>query len=274
MKDRVGRQVILDARTRRLAPGAPIIESSSGTMALGLALVGTYLGHAVHIVTDPRIDPITLAKLREARLRGARRRGDDRAGLAERAAGAARPADGRSGRRVLAAPVLQPAEPGRLPRSGRGATHRPRSPGCAGRLGRQRRFAVRDGAGAAGPDLPDLRVVGVDCVGSVLFGQPDWPQRRQSGLGNSLQPENIDYSLIDEVHWLSDDEAFGAARATRQRAEDLRRATPPARSTGCSATWPRTPRPGPRWSAIFPDRGDRYVGSVYRGEPGRPAASR
>src|SRR5262245_20721365 len=64
MKDRVARQVLLDAReSGELAPGAPIVESSSGTMALGLALVGTYLGHPVHIVTDPRIDPITLAKL-------------------------------------------------------------------------------------------------------------------------------------------------------------------------------------------------------------------
>jgi cysteine synthase A len=51
MKDRVARQVILDARrTGALAENAPIVESSSGTMALGLALVGTYLGHPVHIV--------------------------------------------------------------------------------------------------------------------------------------------------------------------------------------------------------------------------------
>lgn len=34
-----------------------------GTTELGLALVGTALGHPVHIVTDPGIDPITLAKL-------------------------------------------------------------------------------------------------------------------------------------------------------------------------------------------------------------------
>lgn len=54
MKDRVARQVIREARENGvLAPGAPIIESSSGTMALGLALVGNTLGHPVHIVTDP-----------------------------------------------------------------------------------------------------------------------------------------------------------------------------------------------------------------------------
>lgn len=64
MKDRVARQIILSARASgELASGAPIIESSSGTMALAVALVGAALGHPVHIVTDPRIDPITLAKL-------------------------------------------------------------------------------------------------------------------------------------------------------------------------------------------------------------------
>src|SRR5260370_1657828 len=65
MKDRVARYILLEAkRMGVLGEGVPIIESSSGTMALGLALVGTYLGHPVHIVTDPRIDPLTLAKLK------------------------------------------------------------------------------------------------------------------------------------------------------------------------------------------------------------------
>ena len=64
MKDRVAKRSILEAkRAGILKSGAPIVESSSGTMALGVALVGTYLGHPVHIVTDPRIDGITLAKL-------------------------------------------------------------------------------------------------------------------------------------------------------------------------------------------------------------------
>jgi cysteine synthase len=64
MKDRVARQIVLRAReSGELLPGAPFIESLSGTMALAVALVGTALGHPVHIVTDPRIDPITRAKL-------------------------------------------------------------------------------------------------------------------------------------------------------------------------------------------------------------------
>ncbi|MEE2021855.1 pyridoxal-phosphate dependent enzyme, partial [Bacillus toyonensis] len=65
MKDRAAKQVILEAKKNGvLKDGAPIIESSSGTMALGLAMVGTYLGHPVHIVTDKRTDQMTLAKLK------------------------------------------------------------------------------------------------------------------------------------------------------------------------------------------------------------------
>ena len=64
MKDRVAKSAIEEARRIGvLSPGAPIVESSSGTMACGVALVGRSLGHPVHIVTDPRIDPITMAKL-------------------------------------------------------------------------------------------------------------------------------------------------------------------------------------------------------------------
>ncbi|WP_249374943.1 hypothetical protein [Streptomyces sp. I05A-00742] len=58
-----------------------------------------------------------------------------------------------------------------------------------------------------------LRVIGVDAVGSALCGRPDQPGRKQSGIGNSLIPGNLDYAQIDEVHWLNDREAFAATRA-------------------------------------------------------------
>lgn len=111
-------------------------------------------------------------------------------------------------------------------------------------------------------EMPGLRVVGVDCVGSVLFGQPDQPGRLQSGLGNSLVPANLDYSQIDEVHWLNDLEAFSATR--RLAAEQqifggntsgsvylaLRHVTAMADADVVAV-------------GIFPDRGDRYAGTVY-----------
>jgi len=61
MKDRVALQIVEDAeRSRELRPGSVIIESSSGSTAEGLARVGAAKGYRVIIVTDPRLDEITI----------------------------------------------------------------------------------------------------------------------------------------------------------------------------------------------------------------------
>src|SRR6185436_11770598 len=213
MKDRVAKGVIEEARRiGALNPGAPIVESSSGTMALGLALVGRSLGHPVHIVTDPRIDPMTLTKLRSLDVQvhvvstmthqgwqGARLERLDE--LMRELPGAFWPRqytnpDNPRAYRALAAEITD--ELGSVDVLV-GAV------GSGGSLSGSTRALRRL--------LPGLRSVGVDCVGSVLFGQADDLRRLQSGLGNSLSPHNLDRSVIDEVHWLNDHEAFDATRA-------------------------------------------------------------
>jgi cysteine synthase A len=263
MKDRVARQVVLDARAAgALAPGAPIVESSSGTMALGLALVGTSLGHPVHIVTDPRIDPITLAKL-------------DALGCAVHVVEAMTGQGWQSARLERLARLLADLPGAFWPRQysnpGNPAAYRALAAELRADLGTVDVLVGSVGSGgslcgtsrALLADLPDLRVIGVDCVGSVLFAQPDRPQRRQSGLGNSLQPENVDYALFDEVHWLSDDEAFAATRALAR--EQMIFGGNTSGSVYRILTYlARRAAPGTRLVGIFPDRGDRYVDSVYR----------
>jgi cysteine synthase A len=275
MKDRVAKQVILDARrTGVLAEGAPVIESSSGTMALGLALVGTYLGHPVHIVTDPRIDPITLTKL-------------ETLGCVVHVVEAMTGAGWQSARLERLAQLMAELPGAFWPRQ----YSNPLNPLAYRALANELRVDLPGGAGCgtSGPDIlvgsvgsggslcgtarallddrPDLRVVGIDCVGSILFAQPDRPQRRQSGLGNSLQPENIDYSLFDEVHWLSDDEAFDATRRLA-REQKLFGGNTSGSVYRILCHLAKSAAPGTRLVGIFPDRGDRYVDSVYRAEPG------
>lgn len=59
MKDRPALHMVERARAREeLAPGARIIESTSGTLGLGLALAGIVFGHPVTLVTDPGLEPI------------------------------------------------------------------------------------------------------------------------------------------------------------------------------------------------------------------------
>jgi cysteine synthase A len=262
MKDRVAKQAILHARqTGELAPGAAVVESSSGTMALGVALVGTALGHPVHIITDPRIDPLTLAKLRALgatvhvvpRMTSNGWQSARLERLAELMAdlpGAFCPQQYRNPQNPLAYQALAHELLADLDNIdilvgtvGSGGS-------LCGTARALRRYLDR------------LWVVGIDCVGSVLFGQPDRPTRLQSGLGNSLIPANLDLAQIDEVHWLNDREAFESA--TRLAAEQ---AIFGGNTSGsCYRVLRHLARksgPGTHVVGLLPDRGDRYHTSVY-----------
>lgn len=262
MKDRVARNIILSAREQGvLRPGAAIVESSSGTMALGVALVGRALGHDVHIVTDPRIDRITMAKLRALGCE---------LHVVERMS-----AQGWQSARLERLKLLMRDLPGAFwPQQ----YTNPDNPGAYRALAAELvsdlgEFDVLVGSVGSGGslcgssralrrDLPGLWVVGVDCVGSVLFDQPDVPQRLQSGVGNSLMPGNLDRGLIDEVHWLNDHEAFAATLdlAREQQVFGGNTSGSVYRVLGELA---RRAEPGTTLVGIFPDRGDRYADTLY-----------
>ncbi|MFE5556442.1 pyridoxal-phosphate dependent enzyme [Streptomyces sp. NPDC056544] len=265
MKDRVARNILLEARRLgTLKPGAPVIESSSGTMALGVALVGRSLGHEVHIVTDPRIDPVTLTKLRALGCRvhvveamtshgWQSARLERLAELLDELPGAFWPQqytnpDNPGAYRTLAGELL--ADLGRFDTL----------VGAVGSGG-----SLCGTARALRESLPALHVVGVDCVGSALFGQPDVPQRLQSGLGNSLLPKNLDRTLVDEVHWLNDHEAFAATWDLAREQQIFGGNTSGSVYRVLTGLADRA-EPGSRIVGILPDRGDRYADTVYNDE--------
>ncbi|MFH7596344.1 pyridoxal-phosphate dependent enzyme [Streptomyces racemochromogenes] len=265
MKDRVARNILLEARRLgTLKPGDPVIESSSGTMALGVALVGRSLGHEVHIVTDPRIDPVTLAKLRALGCR---------VHIVQ-----AMTSHGWQSARLERLAELQSELPGAFwPQQ----YSNPDNPGAYRTLAGELladlgRFDTLVGAVGSGGSLcgtaralrerlPALHVVGVDCVGSALFGQPDVPQRLQSGLGNSLLPKNLDRTLVDEVHWLNDHEAFAATWDLAGEQQIFGGNTSGSVYRVLTGLADRA-EPGTRIVGILPDRGDRYADTVYDDE--------
>ncbi|GAA4811304.1 pyridoxal-phosphate dependent enzyme [Streptomyces ziwulingensis] len=262
MKDRVARQAVLEARrTGELPERAPIIESSSGTMALGVALVGTSLGHPVHIVTDPRTDRITLAKLRAL-------------GCTVHVVEAMSAAGWQSARLERLEQLLHDLPGAFWPQQYQNPDNPLAYRALAGELLEDLgEFdtvvgSVGSGGSLCGTSrelraaLPGLRVVGVDCVGSVLFDQPDRPRRLQSGLGNSLRPANLDRTLIDEVHWLNDHEAFAATRDLA-RDQHLFAGNTSGSVYQVLLHLARQAAPGSRIVGIFADRGDRYVDTVY-----------
>lgn len=262
MKDRVARHTIREAkRIGQLSDGAPIIESTSGTLGLGVAMVGAALGHPVHVVTDPRIDRISLAKLRALGAvvhvvdtmsgqgwQGARL--DRLAELKRELPGAFWPEqyanpDNPAAYRSLAQELLADLDTLDVLVG---------SVGTGGSLcGSARALRER---------LPSVRVVGVDSVGSVLFGQPDRPGRLQGGLGNSLLPKNLDRRLVDEVHWLNDHEAFTATAELARRHQIFGGNTSGSVYRVLRALAEQS-APGTRIVGILPDRGDRYAHTVY-----------
>jgi cysteine synthase len=262
MKDRVAKRIILEARrTGALRDGMSIIESSSGTMACGVALVGTSLGHEVHIVTDPRVDPITLAKLTTL---GCRVHVVEQMGT-----------HGWQSARLERLHELMQRYPGSFwPRQ----YENPENPYAyidlahelVSDLERVDVLVVAVGSGGSMSGTarelkrfyPHLKVVAVDAIGSVIFGQPDLPGRLQGGLGNSLVAPNVHHELVDEVHWLNDEEAFAATLQLAR--EEKIFAGNSSGSVYAVARWISTQVPaGTAIVAIFPDRGDRYVDTIY-----------
>ncbi|KDN85881.1 pyridoxal-5'-phosphate-dependent protein subunit beta [Kitasatospora cheerisanensis KCTC 2395] len=262
IKDRPALHMVRAARERgELRPGARIVESTSGTLGLGLALAGVTYGHPVTVVTDPAIEPLMTGLLTA--------HGADVAVV-----DAPHPVGGwQQARRDRVAELLA-AEPGawcpdQYHNPDNVAAYRPLALELIAQLGRIDALVVSVGtgghsAGVAGvlrEWFPELRVVGVDTVGSTIFGQPALP-RLMRGLGSSIHPRNVAYPLFDEVHWVAAPEAVGAARALA-----VSRWATGGWSVGAVALVARwlaaATAPDTRIAAVFPDGPQRYAGTVF-----------
>jgi cysteine synthase len=261
IKDRPGLYLIERARERgELADGAPIIESTSGTLGLGLALAGMTYGHPVTLVTDPGMEP-SMRNLLSAY--GAR------VDLVE----APHPTGGwQQARRDRVAQLL--AEhggycPDQYHNPDNVDAYQNLALELAAQLGRIDVLVCSVGTGghSAGTArvlrefFPDLRLVGVDATGSTIFGQPA-RTRLMRGLGSSIHPRNVDYPAFDEVHWVA---AAEAVWAWRQLAAS--RYVTGGWSVGAVAlvaSWlARTLPDDTRIAAIFPDGPHRYAETIY-----------
>ncbi|MFI9402138.1 PLP-dependent cysteine synthase family protein [Nocardia sp. NPDC052316] len=262
MKDRPALHMVERAVARgALRPGARIIESTSGTLGLGLALAGIAHRHPVTLVTDPGMEPMlrrmltaygaTVDLVTEPCAIGGwqQARRDRVAQLLAAYPGSWCPdqynnPDNVDGYQSLALELL--AQLGHIDVLVCSVGTGGHSAGVARVL---RRFQ------------PELRLVGVDTIGSTIFGQPA-AARLMRGLGSSIHPANVDYPAFAEVHWVAPHEAVWAARTL-------------AATHYCSGGWSvgavalvagwlaRTQPAGTRIAAVFPDGPHRYTDTVY-----------
>ncbi|MCB0949920.1 MAG: PLP-dependent cysteine synthase family protein, partial [Mycobacterium sp.] len=213
MKDRPAMHMVERARaTGALHPGARIVESTSGTLGLGLALAGTVYGHPVTLVTDPGLEPIIRRMLSAF-------------GAQVDVVNDPHPQGGwQQARRDRVEAILAVEEHAWNPDQYNNPDNVDAYRGLARELQNQLGnidvlvCSVGTGGHSAGVARvlreynPDLKLIGVDTVGSTIFGQPAGT-RLMRGLGSSIYPGNVDYDAFSEVHWVGPAEAVWACRA-------------------------------------------------------------
>lgn len=262
IKDRPALHMVREARRRgELAPGAPIVESSSGTLELGPALAGLTYGHPATVVSDPGMEE-SMARLPSA------------LGAHIDQVAAPHPEGGWQTARRERVAELMAANPGaycpdQYHNPHNVAAYRPLAVELLAQLGRIDVLVAAVGTGGHSAaiaavlreTLPDLALIGVDAVGSTIFGQPAQP-RLMRGLGSSMYPSNVDYAAFSEVHWVAAPEAVWACRRLARRYHF---------SGGWSvgavalvAGWASRTKPADtRIAAVFPDGPYRYLETIY-----------
>ncbi|MEV5210946.1 cysteine synthase family protein [Micromonospora sp. NPDC053740] len=107
---------------------------------------------------------------------------------------------------------------------------------------------------------PHTLAIGVDSHHSVLFGQTDG-LRALRGIGNSLWPANLDHSVFDEIHWCSAADAFACTRELHARHALFQ--GPTSGAAYLVARWWAERHPEQQCVVMLPDEGYRYQATVY-----------
>jgi cysteine synthase A len=238
-----------------------IVESTSGTFGLGLALAGIVYGHPVIVVSDPGMEAIV------HRLLGAY-------GVRVDTVTRPHPTGGWQQARLDRVAELLVEHPGAYcPRQYDNPDNVAAYAGLAAelvdQLGRIDVLVCSVGTGGHSAGItrilrrhhPGVRLIGVDATGSTIFGQPARP-RLMRGLGSSIHPRNVAHGEFAEVHWVAPHEAVWASRmlaATHYATGGWSVGAVTVVASWCARVLPaRT-----RIVAIFPDGPARYYTTVF-----------
>ncbi|MFK4496075.1 cysteine synthase [Bradyrhizobium japonicum] len=242
-----------------IGPRSTIVETSSGTMALGLAIVCLHVGLKLHIFGDPAIEPplkrtmeelgaevhLVEATVSDANIQSLRKRAVlnfiDRTGATW-----SRQYDNPGNRLSYARPAEEAIR----------------------QFGEINVLVATVGSGGSSCGLahycraffPKMKLVGIDTFGSVLFGQPA-SRRDLRGLGNSILPGNLLHEDFDEVHWLGANEAYQAAHRLH-RETSLKRG-PTSGAAYLVSKWLAERFPRDKILTVFPDDSNRYENTIY-----------
>lgn len=257
--------VLVDQAERKglLRPGGTIIGSSSGNFGIGLAVVGAARGYRVIIVIDAKT---TLAFRRMLTAYGAE--------LAE-----VRETDGSGS--MQKARIAHAME---LSNSIAGSWYpcqhfNPNNPD-AHEIYTARELAatfqdtldavvvgVSTGGQLTGlarhlkPLYPNLKLIGVDVQGSVIFAPSPSPYK-MTGIGLSFRPPNLDYKALHCAYVVPENLAYSVCHGLAQK-EGLLLGSSSGAIVAAGLHLAMSMPDGSTIAMINPDRGDRYLETIY-----------
>ena len=243
-----------------LDSGTTVVETTSGTFGLALAMICNIHGWPLKLVSDPIIDATFMRRLVDL-------------GASIDIVRDSRGAGGIQQARLARLAEITAAEPRSFCPSQYSNPDNPESyrrlaDFLTDSLGRIDCLVGPVGSGGSmcgttaclRERCPDTAAVGVDTFGSVIFGQPDGP-RLVRGLGNSIMPDNVVHSTFDQVHWIDAATTFDATRLLHRQHSLFM--GPTSGAAFLAARWWSAGHPWATTVVLFPDEGNRYLGTVY-----------
>ena len=275
VKDRIALSIIEDAEQRgQLKPGGTIVEATSGNTGAGLALAAAVKGYKCVFVMP---DKMSEEKVRYLRAFGARviitptavTPDDPRSYYS-----VARRLVSETPNSILANQYHNPANPA--------AHYHTTGPEIWEQTAGQIDVWIA-GMGTGGTisgtarylkeQNPNLKVVGVDILGSLLYdtwklghvpNEPFLKTYKIEGIGEDFVPSTLDLSLIDEVVQVDDRESFlMARRLVREEGIFSGGSSGSAVAGLLKSTIVCALRPDQTAVVLLPDSGDRYLSKLY-----------
>ena len=258
VKDRIALSMIEDAEARGvLAPGATIIEPTSGNTGVGLAWIGRVKGYKV-ILTMPE----TMSRERRSLLK------------AYGAALVLTPGtEGMKGA-IRKAEELRAATPGAIIL---GQFVNPANPAAHEKYTGEEIWNDTEGqvdifiagAGTGGTvsgtgralkrHKPEVRISAVEPAGSPVLTEGHAGPHKIQGIGAGFVPDTLDRSVVDEVLTVADEAAFEGMRLLSRREGILAGISSGAAFSAALEVARREENAGKLVVALLPDTGERYL---------------
>lgn len=257
-KDRVAANMIARAEAEgKLAPGATIIEPTSGNTGIGLAAVGAALGYHV-ILTMP--DTMSVERRALIAAYGAEivltPGAEGMAGAVARAEELHRSIPGS----IIAGQFENPANPE--------AHERTTGPEIwADTDGKVDIFVAGAGTGGTVSGVgrylkaqnPKIQIVAFEPASSPLLTEGHAGPHGLQGIGANFVPENLDRSVLDEILTVTDEDAYDTGRELARTEGILVGITSGAAVWAAARLAARPENAGKTIVALLPDSGERYL---------------